>query len=169
MATTGASPPMCAAIESANHLTNPVRLRPSASATRVANHANVFHAALLAVTSVQDTTFSISISEITISATVVALTMAVPKIHRDSASTTRPPSRSSGRVRRPSFASSSLAHNGTARLSLTSGGYSQYVNSGTRTSSTTPTGANATIHWVQPTSTATVFFTRACRQLSRTT
>ena len=64
---------MCAATASANHLTKPTRLRPSASATSVANQASVFHAAEFLTMSSQVTTPVSSISEITTSATVVAL------------------------------------------------------------------------------------------------
>ncbi len=69
----GEKPPICAPMVSANHLTKPTLLRPSASATNVANHASVFHAAEFLTMSSQLTTPNTSISEMTTSAAVVAL------------------------------------------------------------------------------------------------
>ena len=118
----GVKPTMLEATPSANHFTKPTLLRPPASATRVANQASVFHAALLAMTSSQLMTPVTSIRQITTSATVVALMKSPPKIHSASASSTSAASVSSRRVMPPIFCSSAAAQRGTSSPLFTPGG-----------------------------------------------
>ena len=113
---------MCAAMALASHFTNPTWLRPSASATRVANQASVFQAALFATTSSQVTTPVMIISAMTTKAAAVGSIYAPPKIHSNSATTTRIARMISFRVIGPIFCSSDPAHFGTSSPDLTSGG-----------------------------------------------
>src|SRR5258706_14556210 len=88
----GDTPLSCPPTTSANHLTNPTWLRPPARATRVANHASVFHADLLEMMSSHVTILSNSISEITTMAAVGASINSPPKNQTTRAVPTRIPS-----------------------------------------------------------------------------
>src|SRR5215468_10892201 len=85
----GKTPSSFVATVCANQFTNPTRVSPSASATKVANHTSVFQAAKFFVMSPQVTTLVTSINEMMISAAVVALTSSARKIQSTSASTTK--------------------------------------------------------------------------------
>nr|VXZ85087.1 Uncharacterised protein [Klebsiella pneumoniae] len=100
----------------------PVEERPSASATVVANQTKVFHAALLLVISLRESTPVHSISTITSRAASAGSIQSAAKIHIISAKQTNTSSRISLRDSLPSFSSSRAAHSGTSLLTFTSGG-----------------------------------------------
>src|SRR5215216_3163562 len=130
MTNTGERPVRMPAAPRPNQSTNSTLFKPSASTTSVANHASTFHAAVLPITSSQDTTPQINISEMPASVTIVGSITRPPNTHRPSASTTSAAMVASRRLTRPSFASSWDAQRGTSALVRTSGGYSLYTTQG---------------------------------------
>src|SRR5262249_53638035 len=159
IAASGLRPPRCAPTVSANHLMKPTRARPSASATKVANHASVFQASLYEVMSLHLMTLVISISAMTTKAAVVAFITSPPKTHSSKAITTYTSNSISFFVRPPILVSSLAAHCETSEPSLTSGGQSLYANSGTIARRFSPSGMNAMNQGTHSSSTLTVFLT----------
>src|SRR5471032_1913552 len=139
----------------------PVRDKPSASATSVANHTKVFQAGLLLVISFQFNTPVHNIRVTTSNAASAGSMKLAAKIHMANALQTNNISRISLRDNLPSFSSSRLAQRGTSSLILTSGGYSQYASNGIASSSSTPNGRKAINQVPHEISIPTMLFTSA--------
>ena len=124
----------------------PTRERPPASVTSVASSVNVVHAAPFFAISLHVTTRNTSIRQMTASATVAASTYSAPKIHNRIAISTSTARMISLRFGGPIVLSSLAAHFGASSLFLSSGGMSQYANSGSASRSGSANGSDPIIH-----------------------